>query len=140
MQKDLKSVPKGSGLLEQRIRQYLDKQFGGNFRTRTPYRMMYENQFYIVYFQNFDLRGSPNYWYRLAEKPLRILIGSSKNAYVCLTNPADQMGYLIPIKDILDHVQRANWSRKDIEVNIDPAESRWRELKWKIKGYEFHFS
>ena len=41
----------------------------------------------------------------------------------------------IPIKDIDIKAAESNWNKDFFEVNIDPSNSRWRELDWNIERY-----
>lgn len=117
------------------IARILAAEFGGQFKVRSPYQMLFESDEQLVYFQNFNATGSHNLWFRLNERPLAILRESSKAAFVCLTNPAEGFAFLLPIDDVLEHARRANWSRSELEVNIDPATSKWREFEWDLTRY-----
>jgi hypothetical protein len=98
--------------------------------------MMFESEKEIVYFQNFNKRNTPNLWFRLNKTPLSILRASAKKAFVCLTNPAERYGFIIPLKEIDNRIRQTGWQREELEVNIDPADSRWRELSWKLNQFE----
>ena len=117
------------------ISRILAAEFGGRFRVRSPYQMLFESDEQLVYFQNFNASGSHNLWFRLNERPLGILRDSSKAAFVCLTNPAEGFAFLLPIDDVLDHARRAGWTRPEVEVNIDPETSKWREFDWNLAPY-----
>jgi hypothetical protein len=117
------------------ISRILAAEFGGRFRVRSPYQMMFESDEQLVYFQNFNATGSHNLWFRLNDRPLGILRDTRKRAFVCLTNPAEGFAFLLPIDDVLDHARRTNWTRSEIEVNIDPATSKWREFEWDLSRY-----
>jgi len=39
------------------------------------------------------------------------------------------------MSDIDIQAGKANWKKEFLEVNIDPANSRWRELDWNIDKY-----
>jgi hypothetical protein len=123
------------GRKEAFIQEVLKEEFGDGFRARSPYRTMYQNGERLVYFQNFDKAGSTNLWYRLREGPLETLTGDQRDAYVVFTNPAERFAYLIPVPDLEKRASRAGWDREDLEVNIDPAENRWRELDWDLSQY-----
>lgn len=114
---------------------FLRNQYGEDFRKRTPYRTMFESENHLVYFRNFNKAGTSNLWYRLSEGSLSALRNTEKVALVCFTNPAEKFVFEIPMKDIDSQVTKANWKKDFIEVNIDPANSRWRDLDWKIERY-----
>jgi hypothetical protein len=97
--------------------------------------MMFESDHHLVYFQNFNATGSHNLWFRINERPLAILRDTRKAAFVCMTNPAEGYAFLLPIDDVLERVRRANWMRSELEVNIDPSSSKWRELDWDLTPY-----
>lgn len=82
------------------VKKFLQSNFGNGFHVRSPYRLMFESEDQIVYFQNFNKRDTSNLWYRLTKAPMNILRYSPKEAYVCLTNPAASIGYVIPLKEI----------------------------------------
>jgi hypothetical protein len=117
------------------VSQVLAGEFGGRFRVRSPYQMMFESDHHLVYFQNFNATGSHNLWFRINERPLAILRDTRKAAFVCMTNPAEGYAFLLPIDDVLERVRRANWMRSELEVNIDPSSSKWRELDWDLTPY-----
>lgn len=117
------------------IKHILDAEFSGEFRIRSPYRTMYESQRQIVYFQNFNSSGTANLWYRLKGSALDLLVSSSKEAYVVFTNPAEGISYAVPAAEIKRRADRKKWDRADLEVNIDPATGRWRELDWDLTDY-----
>jgi hypothetical protein len=114
---------------------FLQRRYGEKFRSRTPYRTMFESENYLVYFQNFNKAETVNLWYRLSEGSLDTLRKTAKSAMVCLTNPAANVVYEIPMRDIDIQVSKAKWEKVFLEVNIDPASSRWRELDWDIEKY-----
>lgn len=63
-----------------------------------------------------------------------------QNAWICFTNPAENYGFLIPLKEIEKKVDSSGWDRNEWEVNIHVSESRWRELNWRLDSYEFSLS
>jgi hypothetical protein len=111
------------------------KKYGEKFRMRTPYRMMFESENHLIYFQNFNKSGTANLWYRLSKGSLNALRTTKKIALVCFTNLSEKIIYEIPMKDIDIQATKANWEKDFFEVNIDPANSRWRELDWNIDGF-----
>ena len=113
----------------------LRNKFDEQFNIYPAYRMMYESDGQIVFFQYLNKGDSKNLWFHLRSKPLEVMRSSNKKAYVCLTIPADGYGYLIPLDEVDRHVLSAKWSRSYLEVNIDPSDNRWRELKWKLDEY-----
>ena len=117
--------------------EFLRARFGDGFRTRSPYRTMFESADTVVYFQNFNKPDSPNLWYRLRAKAIRDMRGTRKAAYVCLTNPAERLAYVLDLKLIIEKAEHAaGWlGEDDLEVNIDHADGRWRELNWSIEAY-----
>jgi len=110
------------------------QRFGDGFKRRAPYRMMFESRNAVLYFQNFN-KETNHLWYRVTENPWRDLQSSKKEAWLCLSNPAEGYCYVIPVKEIQARVQRARWGRPFLEINIDPATSRWSELDWKLDDY-----
>ena len=83
----------GSPSAEAFVREFLTSHFGSGFDKRSPYRMMFESQDSLVYFQNFN-KQSDHLWYRINEKPWKELRASRKVAWVVLTNPAERFGLL----------------------------------------------
>jgi len=114
---------------------FLQYRYKEKFRTKTPYRTMFESDNHLIYFQNFNKAGSGNLWYRLSESSVQVLRKSCKLALVCFTNPAENIVYEIPINDIYSQAKKANWQKDFFEVNIDPATSRWRDMDWNIEKY-----
>lgn len=114
---------------------FIKKRYEGTFKIKSPYRTMFESQTHLVYFQNFNKSGTSNLWYRLSERSLSVLRETQKIALVCFTNPSENIAFEIPMKDIDAQVKKANWEKEFLEVNIDPANSRWRELDWNIDKY-----
>lgn len=114
---------------------FLKNKYGEKFRTRTPYRTMFESENNLIYFQNFNKIGTANLWYRLNKGSLNELRTTKKIALVCFTNPSEKIIYEIPMKDIDIQAAKANWKKDFFEVNIDPANSRWRELDWNIEKF-----
>ena len=114
----------------------LRNKFDEQFNIYPAYRMMYESDGQIVFFQYLNKGDSKNLWFHLRSKPLEVMRSSNKKAYVCLTIPADGYGYLIPLDEVDIHVLSAKWSRSYLEVNIDPSDNRWRELDWKLDEYK----
>lgn len=117
------------------VTSFLKNRYGEVFRTRTPYRTMFESEKHLLYFQNFNKAGTSNLWYRLSKGSLKTLRASNKIALVCLTNPAENIVFEIPIKDIDIRATKVDWKKDYFEVNIDPATSRWRDLDWSIERY-----
>lgn len=117
------------------VDQILEREFGVDFQPRSPYRTMFEGARHIVYFQNFDKAGTSNLWYRVKASALGSLRTSTKRAFIIFTNPAERLAYVIPVPDIDGRVARVGWKREDLEVNIDPASDRWRELDWDVSEY-----
>jgi negative regulator of replication initiation len=115
---------------------FLQKRYGETFRARSPYRTMFESDSRLIYFQNFSKAETMNLWYRLTEGALKTLKKSDKAVYVCFTNPVANIIYEIPMTDISNQLIKVKWTKKFLEVNIDPANSRWRELDWNIEKYQ----
>jgi len=116
------------------VNRVMERRFGGHFGRRAPYRMMFESSDTVLYFQNFN-KETDHLWYRVTENPWRDLTASTKKAWLCLSNPAEGYCYVIPVSEIQAHVARAEWSRPYLEINIDPATSRWSELDWRLDEY-----
>lgn len=113
----------------------VETETSGEFQVRRPYRYMYDSDDGSLYFQYFNRAGAENLWYRVSENALRDLFRSEWQALVCFTNPADRIAYLIPIGGVRAQLKLVGWTRPDLEVNIDHAGRRWRELDWDIIGY-----
>lgn len=114
---------------------FLQNRYGENFRTKTPFRTMYESEKHLVYFQNFNKAGTINLWYRLSESALNTLRKTPKRASVCFTNASEKTIIEIPMKDIDKQISKSGWKKDFLEVNIDPMSLRWRELDWHIEQY-----
>lgn len=94
------------------------------------YRLLFNLDGKFVYFQNFN-EPTNNLWYRLRSNAIEKLRGK-KGAEIVLTYPVDRVFYPIKVSDLLAKLDQNNWTRDDIEVNIDPDEDYWRELNWKL--------
>ena len=104
------------------------------FQKKIPYQYMRESDNNLIYFQNFN-KESATLWYRVSGEALSILKSSNKKSFLCLTNPAEWIAYLIPVSDIEQRIESSNWKRYELEINIDHLANRWRELDWNIKEY-----
>jgi hypothetical protein len=116
------------------VRYLLQTEFKEEFERRQPYRFMYESKNYLLYFQNFN-KENDRLWYRVAAIPFKELKLSSKKAFICLTNPAEKIAYLIPVKEIEATIKTTGWDRDYLEINIDHMSKRWIELDWNIEKY-----
>jgi len=112
----------------------LENEFSERFRKRSPYRYMFESEKNLIYFQNFN-QESATLWYRVTAKALQVLIASLKESFLCLTNPAESIAYLIPIDEIKNHIASSNWERDYLEINIDHLSCKWKELNWDIQKF-----
>jgi len=112
----------------------LNKEFPDGCQRKSPYRFMFESSNSLIYFQNFN-QASATLWYRITKKPLKVLRDSRKKCFICLTNPAEGIAYLIPLEDIESKLASSNWDRDYLEINIDHVSSKWKELDWNIKQY-----
>ena len=119
---------------------YMKSRFNEKFRTRTPYRTMFESDNQIIYFHNYNNKGAKNLWYRISENSLRDLRSSPKKSIICFTNPAERFAYEIPLTDIDQQARKVMWKRDYYEVNIDPVNARWREMDWRLDEYYFEIS
>lgn len=117
------------------VSSYLQGRYAEVFRTKTPYRTMFESEKHLIYFQNFNKSGTINLWYRLSESSLNTLRESTKIAIVCFTNPSENIIIEIPMKDIDKQIVKSAWKKEFLEVNIDPTNLRWRELDWSLQQY-----
>jgi hypothetical protein len=117
------------------VSSYLQGRYGEKFRTKTPYRTMFESEKHLIYFQNFNKSGTINLWYRLSESSLNTLRKTTKIAMVCFTNPSENIIIEIPMKDIDKQIAKSSWKKEFLEVNIDPTNLRWRELDWSLQQY-----
>ena len=115
------------------VKRFLEEKFSGEFKRVGRYRYMVQSDSQIVYFQNFNKAGSPNLWYRLKHAAMETLRKSSKEGFVCLTNPAERLAYRLPLQSILERTKHL--MGEDLEVNIDHSIGRWRELNWSIERY-----
>ena len=112
----------------------LKEEFKEDFHKKASYRMMFESSGYLVYMQNFN-KDSDRMWFSIMEKPLKELKKTGKKAFICLTNPAKHIAYMIPVKDIEEQIRKSGWSRNHLTANINHRSSRWIELDWNIKDY-----
>ena len=78
------------------VSSFLQDRYGEKFRTKTPFRTMFESEKHLVYFQNFNKFGTTNLWYRLSESSLNTLRKTPKIALVCFTNAAEKIIFEIP--------------------------------------------
>ena len=78
---------------------------------------MFESEKHLIYFQNFNKSGTTNLWYRLSESSLNTLRETSKIAFVCFTNPSDNIVFEIPITDIDKQILKNNWKKDFLEVD-----------------------
>src|ERR1039457_1968902 len=44
------------------VSSFLQKRYGEKFRTKTPFRTMFESEKHLIYFQNFNKSGTINLW------------------------------------------------------------------------------
>jgi hypothetical protein len=123
-----------AGNVNEFLQQVLNKEFNNNFTRKQPYRFMFESDEQLVYVQNFN-KESPTLWYRVTNRPLKNLRDSAKKSYICLTNPAEKIAYLIPVEEIEKQVAASDWDRDYLEINIDHTSNRWKELNWNIKHF-----
>ena len=135
IRKDLRITKTNKKSLRDFIDWVLKNNFSEPFVICPPYRMMYESESQIIYFQNLNKGESQNLWFRIRSKPLAKMRSSDKKAYICLTIPSDKYGYLIPLDEVEKYISSANWDRSYLEININPSEDMWRELKWKLDEY-----
>ncbi len=113
----------------------IKNRFSEPFVISPPFRMIYESETKIICFQNLNKGESQNLWFHIRSKPLEKIRSSDKKAYICLTIPSDGDGYLIPLDEVDRHVSDANWPHSYLEINIDPSDNMWRELRWKVDEY-----
>ena len=118
---------------------FLKNRYSETFRAKSPHSMMFESEKHLVYFQNFSKVGTSDLWYRLSKDPLNILRNTQKIALVCFTNPSENIVFEIPINDIDKRAAETKWIKDFFEVNIDPANSLWRELNLNIERYLVNF-
>ncbi len=116
------------------VRIVLNKEFTEEFKRKSPYRYMFESNNSLIYFQNFN-QESATLWYRVNEKSLKALKSSSKKCFLCLTNPAESIAYLIPLEDVEKQIASSNYKRDYLEINIDHISRKWKELDWNIKQF-----
>jgi hypothetical protein len=114
---------------------FLRERYGEGFRVKSPFRTMFESERHLIYFQNFNKIGTANLWYRLSESSLKALRKTTKTATICFTNPSENLVIEVPMKDLDAQVARSTWKKEFLEVNIDPADLRWREIDWNLQKY-----
>jgi hypothetical protein len=112
----------------------LEKEFQEEFRKKSPYRYMFESANILIYFQNFN-QESATLWFRIHEKPYKLLKTTNKESFLCLTNPAERTAYLIPVEKIEKQIGLSNYERDYLEINIDHISRKWKELHWDIKQF-----
>jgi hypothetical protein len=135
IKKDLQIAKANQKSLKSFIDWVFKNKFSETFIVCPPYRMVYESESQIVCFQNLNKGGSQNLWFHIRSKPLEKIRSSDKKAYICLAIPSDGYGYLIPFDEVDRHISSTNWAHSYLEVNIDPSDSMWKELKWKLDEY-----
>jgi len=135
----LKSTAKSTDSVEASseafITSFLRARYGEEFRVKTPFRTMFESEKHLIYFQNFNKSGTTNLWYRLSESSLKELRKTTKTAIICFTNPSENLVIEVPMKDLDNQLARSTWKKEFLEVNIDPADLRWREIDWNLQKY-----
>ena len=112
----------------------LKRDFAEQLHKRSPYKMMFESDKHLIYFQNFN-KENDRLWYRVTSKPYEILRSSRKITFLILTNPAERIAYIIPFEEVKNRCHVSKWTRDYLEINIDHMSSRWIELNWNIKEY-----
>jgi hypothetical protein len=117
------------------ITTFLRERYGEDFRVKSPFRTMFESEKHLIYFQNFNKIGTTNLWYRLSESSLKSLRKTTKTAMICFTNPSENLIIEVPLKELDIQLARSTWKKEFLEVNIDPADLRWRELDWNLRKY-----
>lgn len=117
------------------ITSFLRERYSEEFRVKSPFRTMFESEKHLIYFQNFNKVGTNNLWYRLSESSLKELRKSTKTAIICFTNPSENLVIEVPMNDLDAQVARSSWKKEFLEVNIDPADLRWREIDWNLQKY-----
>lgn len=117
------------------ITSFLRERYNEEFRVKSPFRTMFESERHLIYFQNFNKIGTTNLWYRLSGSSLKALRETNKTAKVCFTNPSENLVIEVPMKDLDAQVDRSTWDKEFLEVNIDPADLRWREIDWNLQKY-----
>lgn len=93
------------------------------------YQYMFNLDGKFVYFQNFS-KPTNNLWYRLKSSAIEEL--KDKNSEIIFTYSVDGIYYPINISELQAKLDEINWSREDVEVNIDPDNDYWRELNWRL--------
>ena len=124
-----------TGEFVSRLLREISSEWGEELTRKPPYRYMFESDGRLLYVQNFNKEGAENLWYRINEGAMRDLLASDRSAWVCFTNPADGIAYLMPFDDIRERMVQSKWERDDVEVNVDHASRRWRDLDWDIGTY-----
>jgi len=93
------------------------------------YQYMFNLDGKVVYFQNFS-KPTNNLWYRLKSSAIEDL--KNKNSEIVFTYSVDGIFYPIKFSELQKKLEKNNWRREDIEVNIDPDSDYWRELNWRL--------
>jgi hypothetical protein len=103
--------------------------YSGVPRKVRRYQYMFNLDGKLVYFQNFS-KPTNNLWYRLKSSAIEEL--ENKKSEIVFTYSVDGIYYPINVSDLQKKLEKKNWSREDIEVNIDPDTDYWRELDWRL--------
>lgn len=106
--------------------------FSGVPRKVGRYQYMFNLNGNLVYFQNFS-KPTNNLWYRLKSSAIEEL--KNKNSEIVFTYSVDGIFYPINVSELQQKLEKSNWSREDIEVNIDPDNDYWRELNWRLERH-----
>ena len=93
------------------------------------YQYMFNLDGKLVYFQNFS-KPTNKLWYRLKSSAIEKL--KNKNSEIVFTYSVDGIYYPISVSELQQKLEKNNWSREDVEVNIDPDSDYWRELNWRL--------
>lgn len=96
------------------------------------YQYMFKLDGKLVYFQNFS-KPTNNLWYRLKSSAIEEL--KNKNSEIVFTYSVDGIYYPIDVSELQQKLDKNNWSREDVEVNIDPDSDYWRELDWRLNRH-----
>lgn len=104
-------------------------------RDRGAFRTMFESGERLLYFLNFNKPDATNLWYKVNATALRALRDADKPAHIVFANPADRVGWVIPLTALAARYRETNGERlgdRDVDLNVDVKGDRLRELDWGI--------
>lgn len=116
-------------------REFPGEMFERARRDRGAFRTMFESGERLLYFLNFNKPDATNLWYKVNATALRALRDADKPAHIVFANPADRVGWVIPLTELAAQYKETNAERlgdRDVDLNVDVRGDRLRELDWGI--------